>query len=144
MNGDLNGDDIVSGSFTDLEITGNIENVYHVLLVFDASTSIIPVTIDGFTIRGGNANNTLSYMVNGMSITMKEGGAIFIQNQPVIITNCFIVNNSALYGGGISSFADNTVVNNNIIASNIALTHGGGVKIYFTLNNITNNGLSET
>ncbi len=37
------------------------------------------------------------------------------------------------------SFADNTVVNNNIIASNIALTHGGGVKIYFTLSNITNN-----
>ncbi len=83
LNGDLNGDDVVSGSFTDLEITGNIENVYHVLLVFDASTSIIPVTIDGFTIRGGNANNTLSYMVNGMSIPMKEGGAIYIQNQPV-------------------------------------------------------------
>jgi hypothetical protein len=34
LNGDLNDDDVVSGSFTDLEITGNIENVYHVLLVF--------------------------------------------------------------------------------------------------------------
>ncbi len=55
LNGDLNDDDEVNGGFADLTITGNNENVYHVLTVADISFGNIPVTIDGFTIKGGNA-----------------------------------------------------------------------------------------
>ncbi len=45
LSGDLNGDDVVTGSFIDLEITGNEENVYHVVLVTDMTGGNIPVTI---------------------------------------------------------------------------------------------------
>ena len=38
LSGDLNGDDSVNGSFTEFEINGNTENIYHVLTVAVIST----------------------------------------------------------------------------------------------------------
>ena len=139
LSGDLNDDDVVSGSFTDLNITGNDENVYHVLLVCEFDLTEFPITIDGFTIKGGNANNTLTYIVNGLTITLREGGGIYIRNQFAIISNCFIVNNSAIYGGGISSSTQNAIINNNIIASNIAFDFGGGFINQSSTCKISNN-----
>ncbi len=141
LSGDLNDDDEVSGSFINLEITNNNENVYHVVLASDISSGNLPVTIDGFTIKGGNANNTFNCIVNGFSVTMKEGGGIYIVNQQIIIRNCFIVNNSASYGGGISCYSQNTIVSNNIISSNISLLNGGGINFYNTMGQILNNSI---
>ena len=120
LSGDLNGDDIVIGGFIDLTITNNVENVLHVILISDTSSENLPVTVDGFTIKGGNASYDLFYIVNGMIIRKDKGGGIFAVNQFLIITNCFIVNNFAQMGGGIYCTSQNTIITNNIIANNIA------------------------
>jgi predicted outer membrane repeat protein len=42
----------------------------------------------------------------------------------MIITNCVVTENTALYGGGIGCFCGNLIINNCLITGNIA--HGGG------------------
>ncbi len=140
LSGDLNGDDVVNGSFTNLTITNNSENVYHAVIVLDTNSGNTPVTIDGFTIKGGNANDNLYYIVNGFFIYKNRGGGILIENVPATITNCFIVYNSANYGGAISCYNEILVVTGNIIANNIAAFSGGGVSLNSTYCEITNNG----
>ncbi len=139
LNGDFNNNDVMNDSTMYKFITGNDENVYHVILVSDISAGNLPVTIDGFNISGGNANEYSNYIVSGISISTQQGGGICIQNQKINITNCFIYFNSASHGGGIFSNAQNTVVNNNIIANNIAIYRGGGFANYFNLSTISNN-----
>lgn len=48
LSGDLNDNDVVSGSYFDLTITGNAENVNYVVLVCDTTTVINKVKLDGF------------------------------------------------------------------------------------------------
>ncbi len=141
LSGDLNGDDSVNGSFTEFEINGNTENIYHVLTVAVISSSNLPVTIDGFTIKGGNANGNDNYLINNISVTKFEGGGIFTRNQLTTITNCYIYHNSAKYGAGIFSYSQNTIINNNIIASNKANVRGGGIATDETINTISNNSI---
>ena len=141
LSGDLNDDDEVSGSFLDLTISGKDENVYHVILVSDTSSGNLPVTIDGFIIKGGNATADSSYFVNGIDVTKFQGGGIFIRNQLTSIANNFILNNSAITGGGIYSNAQNTIISNNIIASNKATNAGGGIATKSTISTISNNSI---
>ncbi len=143
LNGDLNDDDIVSGSFPDLEITGNDENVFHVILVSDMNTVVYKVVIDGFTIKNGNANIPSAYNVNGNMVTMNEGGGIYVQNQQNLTTNCLIINNSALFGGGFNSYANATTISNSIISNNISVMHGGGIHFYNIMGQVLNNSLIE-
>jgi Concanavalin A-like lectin/glucanases superfamily len=59
LSGDLNGDDVVSGSGATLTITNQSENVYHVVLsVSDDNTTVL----DGFTITGGSANTSSFFL----------------------------------------------------------------------------------
>ncbi|QQS29861.1 MAG: right-handed parallel beta-helix repeat-containing protein [Sphingobacteriales bacterium] len=141
LNGDLNGDDIVSSSFPNLEISGNDENVYHVILVSDINTVAFKVIIDGFTIKNGNSNIPSAYTVNGNMVTMNEGGGIYVQNQQNLTTNCVIINNSALFGGGVNSYAYFTTISNNIIVNNISVMHGGGIHFNNITGQILNNSI---
>ncbi len=139
LSGDLYGDDVVSGSFTDLEITGNTENVYHVILVSDINNSEFSAMIDGFTIKGGNANNESIKIVNGIAVSMDNGGGLYVLSKFTVINNCFIVNNSALNGGGIYYSTKNIVINNNIVVSNRATFNGGGIFDFHSISTISNN-----
>ncbi len=56
LSGDFNNDDVMIDSTLYKYIANNDENAYHVILVSDISAGNLPVTIDGFTIKGGNAN----------------------------------------------------------------------------------------
>jgi hypothetical protein len=143
LNGDLNDDDVVSGSFPDLEITGNDENVFHVILVSDMNTVVYKVVMDGFTIKNGNANIPSYYNVNGNLVTRNEGGGIYVQNQYNLTTNCMIINNSALFGGGFNSYANITTISNSIITNNISAMHGGGIYFHNIMGQILNNSLIE-
>ncbi|QQS29860.1 MAG: right-handed parallel beta-helix repeat-containing protein [Sphingobacteriales bacterium] len=139
LKGDFNDDDVLIDSTFYKIINGNDENAYHVILVSDTSAGNLPVTIDGFNISGGNANEYFSYLVSGMTISTLEGGGIYINNEWINITNCFFYYNSAFFGGGILSNSQNTVVNNNIFANNIALSSGGGLATYNNYSTISNN-----
>jgi len=82
LSGDLNGDDGVN-------FTNNGENSYTVVLAQDVSGA----ALDGFTIRGGNANGL------GGAFLM-NGGGFFNENSNTTIANVTFAGNSAGSGGG--------------------------------------------
>ncbi|MHB9057097.1 MAG: choice-of-anchor Q domain-containing protein, partial [Paludibacteraceae bacterium] len=56
LSGDLNGDDIVTGSGATLSITNNSENCYHVIYNPSSLSLTSSAVLNGFTIQGGFAN----------------------------------------------------------------------------------------
>ncbi len=94
LSGDLDGNDIDVNDLWDLwnEPTRD-ENSYHVVTGYqtdtmDATTDLL----DGFTISGGNANDS--------SYPNKYGGGMFC-NSDATLVNCTFTGNSARKGGGI-------------------------------------------
>jgi uncharacterized repeat protein (TIGR02543 family) len=117
---------ILSGDFNDddgASFSGTTENAYHILLILDRNMAT-NVRIDGFTIRGGNANggNTTGDVttVAGFQFEKNRGGGIFCTYSVApVLTNLKITGNTAtLYGGGIYNTSSNPVLNNVIISEN--------------------------
>jgi parallel beta-helix repeat protein len=129
LSGDFNGDDVVTGSGSTLSITGNGENAYHVVLASADATTGVGVTIDGFTVTGGNANdNTISSItVNGNEVWREIGGGIFTFNGANSITNNILTGNSAQIGGAIYLKKGTNTLSNNTVINNRATTQGGGI-----------------
>lgn len=156
LSGDFNGDDIVTGSGNTLTFANNNENAYSVFIVFDAPVGF---SIDGFTIKGGNADNQTSFffdtqhdirLSNGGGIATyynadvsysnlillenyaNQGGGIFTEwNSNASLSNITVKNCKANIGGGIFHDEGHLDMNHVIIASNYA-TKGGGLLIQFT------------
>jgi subtilisin-like proprotein convertase family protein len=97
LSGDFNNDDVVTGSSSTLSITGNTENAYHVVLsVSDAATTVL----DGFTVRGGNANvSSSSITVEGQSIFRSSSGGMHNNLSSPTVNNCTFTGNSAISNG---------------------------------------------
>src|SRR5690606_23641367 len=85
LSGDFNGNDTVSGSGANLNISGNGENAYHVVIA--AGTIDTGTILDGFTITGGNANGANDITVNGEPIAKYDGGGIYSRTSSPIIRN---------------------------------------------------------
>jgi parallel beta-helix repeat protein len=139
LSGDFNGDDVVAGSGYTLSITNNTENAYHVVL----ASGNTGVTVDGFSIIGGNANGGGSYItVNLNGIFRANGGGIHAYNGTNTLTNNTLSGNSAgTYGGGIYTRNGTNTLTNNTLSGNSA-TYGGGIVVYNGTNNtLTNNTL---
>jgi hypothetical protein len=132
---------ILSG---DIGTVGTLaDNVYHVVTGADNAT------LDGFTITGGNANQSANDGGGGMlnlaaSPTVANctfsansaaayGGAMFNDNASPTVTNCTFSANSAGYGGAIyNNAADNSVsptITNCIFIDNAATQGGGGAMV---------------
>lgn len=83
VTGDLLGNDNGSANLTD--------NSYHVFIGTGAAASAI---LDGFTIRGGNANGS-------STANYDKGGGLFIfQSGSPTIRNCSFIGNRCTFGGG--------------------------------------------
>jgi uncharacterized repeat protein (TIGR02543 family) len=125
LSGDFNGNDGTNFS-------GINENAYHVLLILDNNTAR-NVRVDGFTIRGGNANGGSALQDNvvidgSFQFERERGGGIFCEYlvRP-ILSNLKITGNScATGGGGIYNITSYPVLNNVIISGNRS-TIGGGM-----------------
>jgi hypothetical protein len=142
LSGDFNGDDAVSGSGATLSITNNTENAYHVVLASAPSSGGIGVTIDGFTITGGNADGSDFISLNGNFIFKETGGGIYTDDGVNIITNIILTGNSAIKGGGIYICEGTNTLNNNTLSRNKANLEGGGIFTQEGINTLTNNTLS--
>ena len=125
LSGDFNGDDVVTGSGSTLSITGNGENAYHVVLsISDDETTVL----DGFTVRGGNADGNGGITVEGITITNYFGGGIVNRSSSPTITNAtFFGNAAAYYGGGIGNLNSSPSITNAIFSGNAATNDGGGM-----------------
>lgn len=131
LSGDVNQDDIISGSGTTLEISNNSENLYHVIYqTVDAENS----EVNGFYITGGNAANSngggmyfpnsinaplLRYCVFYGNRTISSGGGIYVnQLCDITLENVVFINNkategSAIYNYGISKLRNTVAYGNN-------------------------------
>jgi predicted outer membrane repeat protein len=115
LSGDLYGNDTDVDSPDDLwNEPSRVENSFHVV------TCSGRVAIDGFTITGGNANESSNQQNNA------KGGGLFQRGQAQI-SNCTFTKNSALFsGGGIYNSRGELSLTNCTFAMNLAGSTGGG------------------
>jgi len=115
-------------------------NAYHVI---DGNTAS-DITIQGFTITGGNANGAYPHMYGGgikspgprtviaqCTITKnvaKDGGGIYCPDTSSQITQCIISQNTASqHGGGIYTLAQSPTITDCTVTDNTADLYGGGI-----------------
>lgn len=112
LSGDLNGDD--NPNFED----SFADNSEHVV----SCNSLSSIAIDGFTIRGGNAN---VYPTN-------DGGGMQVFYSTIQISNCNFEWNraggDAAYGGGLLLVESITTLNNCRFTNNKIHSQGGGIS----------------
>jgi parallel beta-helix repeat protein len=114
LSGDLNGDDNYSVS----PWTGTSENCYHVFYHLSGLDLTSYAILDGFTIKGGNANGSSPHY---------DGGGMFNDGSSPTITNCTFTSNSASYGGGMyNTNSSSSTLTNCTFTSNSA-SYGGGM-----------------
>lgn len=124
LSGDLKGDDV--------GFTNNSENVYHV--VSGASGA----TLDGFTIKAGNAN--------GNDSNLRGGGLYNSNGSAPTLMNITFSGNSASTGGGMDNDSSNPTLINVTFSGNSA-NLGGGMNNRTsnpTLTNVTFSGNSAS
>jgi hypothetical protein len=117
---------ILSGDFNndDVDFTNNTENAYHVVLsVRDSSVTVV----DGFTIKGGNADGPSygSIEIESEIITSFYGGGIACYASNLSITNVTLTGNVASNGGGMNNESSNPTLSNVTISNNTANVGGG-------------------
>ena len=127
LSGDLNGDDEVTGAGETLAFMNNEENVYHVVIgaFFDDTFS---ARLDGFTVSGGNADNSRGEILflNSRPVSSSGGGGIYLTRGSFAISNTIISHNSTSgSGGGLVVSSANPVITDVNINRNRAQSGGG-------------------
>ena len=104
------------------------ENSYHVVTGSGAAI------LDGFTITGGNANES----------PHRNGGGFYNQYGTVQVINCTFSGNSAQnFGGGIYNYRGNSILVNCTLTGNSAVDYGGGICNYQSNPSMDNCTISE-
>ncbi len=128
LSGDVNGDDIATGSGSTLAITQVTENNHHVVV---AAGEVGAAVLDGFTVTGGNADNSASYVTaNGAyNISVGEGGGMYILSSSPQLVNCtFTLNRGYWYAGGIFCAASSSpIITGCTVSRNLVGGLGGGM-----------------
>lgn len=145
LSGDIFGNDTPG-------FAGRADNCYHVIEIIGSTAG----TLDGFTIRGGNANGS-------SALDDHEGSAIRTLNARLDITNCKIIDNISISDGAVrlqggivtlsrcllvgnqgrfaASFAlrlGSHRVENCVISGNVATQNGGGASISGNAHEVVN------
>ncbi|MFP9098941.1 T9SS type A sorting domain-containing protein [Flavobacterium sp. RHBU_24] len=130
----LSGDFSNNDTYNSLGICtgGNSENAYHVVCLRSSTAETLETVLDGFTIKGGNANGGVSVIF----VSQKQGGGIH-SNGLATFKNLIITGNaSSEGGGGVYSTFNNSIFDNLSIIGNATfgsgtLSEGGGIDIVF-------------
>jgi hypothetical protein len=91
------------------------DNSYHVVVAGAVDSTAV---LDGFTISGGNANDTVSE---------DSGGGMLIEEGSPTLRNITFYDNYALYGGGIFNAEGSPLLTNITFNDNNADVGGGGM-----------------
>ena len=110
--------------------------VAHVVI---SAGGVAGATLNGITVKGGNANYATGRTVNGAGINAKYGGGIYVDNAELIITNCFIVTNYAKDRGAGLYLEDKAKVAmfGVVLANNTADSNSGDGGAIFINDNTT-------
>ena len=123
LSGDFSSDDAVTGAGSALSITNNSENAYHILVTADLTSATV---IDGFTIKGGNANGSSSITYKSKAFARSDGGGMYNRSSSPTITNStFKHNRTNSDGAGIYNHSSSPTITNSKFASNHAYNGGG-------------------
>ncbi len=119
---------ILSG---DIDGNNNLSNnAYHVVI---AAGNAGTAGLDGFTVTGGNANETSAGViaVNTVGhVPSYEGGGIYIEESSPKITRVIVHGNNARQGGGVNIYNSTSEISHVIIRNNTAQSYfGGGIAI---------------
>ncbi|MBB4118811.1 hypothetical protein GGR32_001102, partial [Mesonia hippocampi] len=123
LSGDVNDDDVITGSGATLSITNNTENAYHVVISAGNNGSSL---IDGFSITGGNASNSNGTYVNLLYVGQRNGGGIYNVNSSTNLTSVSLTGNAANSGGGMYNYSSSPSLTNVSLTGNDA-NNGGGM-----------------
>ncbi|WP_353720742.1 right-handed parallel beta-helix repeat-containing protein [Dyadobacter sp. 676] len=147
LNGDLSGNDSPDN------FENHAENVHHVVV---AGGIVGTGIIDGFTISGGNADETMEdpLAVNGQFVIASAGGGMYLANSSPSVKNslfyrntggmsggamifgsaseptftgCTFHSNAAETGAGAGNYTAGPLFNDCVFSGNTALSFGGGV-----------------
>ncbi|MFM1936428.1 MAG: hypothetical protein RI990_1387 [Planctomycetota bacterium] len=117
LTGDLLGNDSGTSNLTD--------NSYHVLVGSGAAASAV---LDGFTVRGGNANGSSASNYD------KGGGILIVNSGAPTIRNCIFQGNRCTFGGGAGYiFTAQATFTDCQFLDNVGGSYGGA----FDTNNVT-------
>jgi len=112
LSGDLNGDD-------GPDFANNDENSYHVFYHPDGTNLDSTAILDGFTITGGNANDS--------GFPHNVGGGMLNYFSSPTLTNCTFSSNSANFGGGMFNSHSTPILADCAFMGNSAASLGGGM-----------------
>ncbi len=117
---------ILSG---DLDLTGTANDARHVVI---ATGNVGSARLDGFTVTGGNANESAnSLTINNLGVPGNFGGGIYMRGiaagGSTVLANIRVEGNSAASGGGIYLNAASPKLQHFNISGNSATSNGGGI-----------------
>ncbi|MEM6297060.1 MAG: choice-of-anchor D domain-containing protein [Bacteroidota bacterium] len=121
LSGDLNDDDIVTGTGITLSFNNTSENVYHVVYTKNISSATI---INGFTIKGANANGTSPNNRGGGWYNDGNGAG---GNSSGKMINCVFTENNAFAGAGLYNDGSEGESSPNIRNCRFERNDGGGI-----------------
>jgi heat shock protein HslJ len=124
LSGDFDSDDGVTGSGSTFAITGNTENAYHVMITANLTAAAV---IDGFTIKGGNANGSGNIVYQSKTYENNYGGGMFNDSSSPTITNTTFSYNTAYNGGGMFNDTSDPIITSTTFSYNTADYFGGGM-----------------
>lgn len=110
LNGDVLGDDQISGAGESLTLSNSSDNLYHVVVLNRISNTSTGNRIDGVVIRGGNANGEGSIDFDFYEWSRSNGGGLYMFSSEGLELNQVQItrNQAAEMGGGIYSEGGST------------------------------------
>jgi hypothetical protein len=145
LSGDI--DNVPDGGNAMSGFSGMDGNVYHVVIGVDIPNDGNTI-LDGFTIRGGNADGSGSITVDGQLFGKSNGAGMYNYYSSPVLTNITISGNSAYSdGGSMYNYSSSPVLTNVTISGNstTAVSGGGMFNDYYSspiLTNVTISGNS--
>ncbi|MFN8349190.1 MAG: choice-of-anchor Q domain-containing protein [Spirosomataceae bacterium] len=137
LSGDLNGDDVITGSGSTLNITGNDENSYHIFNNNNNGLTVSNSLLDGFTISGANSSGSTP------STDIHGGGMYNLRASPSISNVTFTGNDVLFDGGGMYNSDSSPSLTNVIFVRNRSKASGGAIANHGaspSLSNVTFEG----
>jgi predicted outer membrane repeat protein len=124
LSGDFNNDDVVTGVGNILAFNNNSDNAFHVVITNNLSTN---ARLDGFTIKGGNANSWVGYFIWSSQVYYtNNGGGIYNAGSSPTLTNMIFLDNYAQQGGAVYNTGSSPNFVNTVFSKNGA-TSGGAI-----------------
>jgi hypothetical protein len=124
-------------------VNNNSDNCHHVAVTITPNGGT-GVTIDGFTMTGGNANGSSLVTVNGELLYRNAGPGLFVVKGTNTIRNNTISGNTTPNdGGGIYMYLSTSTLINNLVTKNTGSGAAAGMFINTCTTTLINNTISE-